>query len=179
MKRKKPKKRLKDRRGWDSNRLKNVNRYNRLKFKLHADCLLDFRSLEGTRTVPSPVVTEMITALYNRNFETEMEEYKVRKFATQLLSMLGLIAIFNNDRRVCIDKVFQLHCYPEKMQSLGGGSRYVFSMRTTMKPEYLTSYLHQLLFESETIEEIGYESTELEELFSGYLKGLLGQSEEE
>jgi hypothetical protein len=169
------KKKTKDKyfRGSNCNRLKNLNRYNRLKFKLDSDCLIKFRSLEGTRTVPSPIVTEMITALFNRNFEMDVDEVLVRKFAVQLLSMLGLIAIYNSDRKVNIDKVFQLHCYPHKMEDTEGGSKYVFSLRTAMKPKYLSSYLHQILFESENTEEIEESTVLIDELYLSYLNGLL------
>lgn len=157
----------------------NLGNYNRLKFKLDSDCLLRFRSLEGTRTVPSPVVSEMITALFNRNFDTEMDESLVRKFAVQLLSMLSLVAIYNNDRKICIDKVFQLRAYPNAIEENENedGGRYVFSIRTTMKPKYLTSYLYNILFEGFLPKEV--ESNEIEDttayindLFLEYFKNL-------
>jgi len=157
----------------------NLGNYNRLKFKLDPDCLLRFRSLEGTRTVPSTVVAEMMTALFNRNFDTDMDESSVRKFAVQLLSMLSLISIYNNDRKVCIDKVFQLRAYPDTIEENEnkGGGRYVFSIRTTMKPKYLTSYLYNILFEGLLPKEI--ESNEVEDttayindLFLEYFKNL-------
>lgn len=169
-------------RGEYSSRLKHVNRYGRLRWKLDSDSLLKFKSYEGTGTVPSPLVTEMITALFNRNFKMDMDEVLVRKFAVQLLSMLGILSIYNSDRRVCLDRTFQMFCYPERMINDGDRGRYVFSLRTVVNPKHLSSYLHDILFKGEvtdtTLEEEVNTTTFIEELFTKYYENLLTDSEE-
>jgi hypothetical protein len=157
-----------------------LNRYNRVKFKLDSDCLLKFRSLEGSCTVPSPVVSEMLTALFNRNFSMNMDEKSVKNYTVQLLSMLGIISLFNNDRRVCIDRVFELHSYPHKIKEDDEFSRYVFSLRTSLKPEHLVSYLYQLLFDNEDInlEEINKTDDYINNVFILYLENLIKNSDQ-
>ena len=180
MNKKKAKKKMP--RGEYSNRLKHVNRYGRLRWKLDSDSLLKFKSYEGTGTVPSPLVTEMITALFNRNFNMDMDEVLVRKFTVQLLSMLGILSIYNSDRRVCLDRTFQMHCYPEKMINDGNKGKYVFSIRTVVNPNHLSSYLHDILFKGEvtdsTPEEEVSTTTLIEELFAKYYENLLTDSED-
>lgn len=162
----------------NTKRVNNLNRYNRVKFKLDSDCLLKFRSLEGSCTVPSPIVAEMIVALFNRNFNMDTDEALVRKFTIQLLSILGIVSLFNSDRRVCIDRVFELHSYPHKVKEDDEFSRYVFSLRTAVKPEHLVSYLYELLFDGEDIDLKDINKTDgyISSLFINFLEGLIDDS---
>ena len=155
-------------------RHKNIDLYDKRKFNLDADCLLRFRCVEGTGIVPHSTVSHMISTLFNKNFNLQVEEYDIKKFTVQLLALLGILSIFNNDKHVEIGHVFRLHSYAEKIKKNTGENKYVFNLRTVACPKYLTSYLYQLLLDCVDEEELARDN--LENILYSYLEEIYEQS---
>lgn len=163
-----------------SEKYKSINNFLRGKFRLDPNNMLKFRSMEGNTIVPPHIVSGFIASLFRRNLKMEIDEEVATKITVQLFALLGIMSIYNSDRKVCIHNLFQLHTFPDLIdENKKDENRYVFSVKINDRPTHLSSYLHRILFEK-IIEKEVEEDKEvgIEDLFLSYFDGLISNSKE-